>query len=306
MNPLTYYARQSPFSDPAEYGTEFAYLPIDVPKLCRVVQGLLIHHQAGKLYDIEFTDKRKQELDTRYVSLLLKRLYALDTRPFMVARVPEARVVSSCRDFALLLCSMLRQLAVPARIRFGFSGYFVSDFYYDHVVCEYWCSKERRWVLVDAQQDDRDHHLQYSSFNPQDVPRNRFLTASTAWLLCRTGKEDPTRFGFAPSQESRGQWVICNSLVHDLAALYRMELLIWDVWGLASSKKVDLSEEQLSLLDRVAVMAEAGNSAFSTLCSIYASNADLRVPAVIQSYSPATPDICASIKMPGGDTPSYE
>lgn len=40
---LAYYARQGRFTDPEEYAHLFDGLPAEIPALCRVVQGLVIH-----------------------------------------------------------------------------------------------------------------------------------------------------------------------------------------------------------------------------------------------------------------------
>ncbi|MEV5986507.1 transglutaminase-like domain-containing protein [Streptomyces sp. NPDC052051] len=62
--------------------------------------------------------------------------------------------VGVCRDFALLHCSFLRHVGVPARLRSGFADYVGSDgFHGDHVVTEYW-DAERGWLLADPQMAD--------------------------------------------------------------------------------------------------------------------------------------------------------
>ena len=43
MDPLTFYATQSPLTQPGSYAGLFGDLPRSVKGLCRVVQGLLIH-----------------------------------------------------------------------------------------------------------------------------------------------------------------------------------------------------------------------------------------------------------------------
>jgi len=290
VDPLAYYARQSIISDPEGQAPLFAELPLDVPALCRVVQGLLMHYREGDLYHIEIADARKREVDIRFVAPLLERIHALDAQPLLVARSPENRAVGCCREFALLLCAMLRHHAVPARVRYGFSRYFDPDFACDHVVCEYWHADERRWVLADAQQDDLHRDLNKLTFDPYDLPRDQFLTAGTAWTLCRMGQMDADSFGYAKVPDLRGWLVLRHYLVHELAALNGMELLIWDLWGLAEIEEGDLTEVHMALLDHVAALTEAGNDTFPILRSTYEGNAVLRVPARVTSWSPVTRD----------------
>ncbi|MDQ2827432.1 MAG: hypothetical protein M3Y74_00035 [Chloroflexota bacterium] len=45
------------------------------------------------------------------------------------------------------------------------------------------------------------------------------------------------------------------------------------------------------MLDRVAIITEAGNDAFPTLRSTYQHNADLRVPGQVTNWSPITRDM---------------
>ncbi len=290
VDPLAYYARQSAISTPGAQAPLFAKLPADIPALCRIVQGLLMHCREGDLYHIEIVDERKREVDIRFVEPLLACIRSLDPQPLTVMRSPENRAVCCCREFALLLCAMLRYQGVPARARFGFSRYFDPDFACDHVVCEYWRADERRWVLVDAQQDSLHRDLNKLTFDPYDLPRDQFLTAGAAWALCRSGQADADSFGYAKVPDLRGWLVLHHYLVHELAALNGMELLIWDLWGLAEVAESDLTEEQRALLDRVALVTEASDDTFPTLRSTYQHNADLRVPAQVTSWSPVTRD----------------
>jgi len=66
---------------------------------------------------------------------------------------PDRRTPGTCRDFALMTCSALRERDVPARVRCGFATYFPSNPFEDHWVCEHWREDEKRWVLTDAQLD---------------------------------------------------------------------------------------------------------------------------------------------------------
>ena len=53
VGPLAYYARQSVISDPKGQASLFTELPLDIPALCHVVQGLLMHYREGELYHID-------------------------------------------------------------------------------------------------------------------------------------------------------------------------------------------------------------------------------------------------------------
>ena len=63
MDPLTYYARQSSFTDPGRQADLLVDLPRDVAGLCRVVQGLVVHYRLGHLFDLEIPEERLPEIE---------------------------------------------------------------------------------------------------------------------------------------------------------------------------------------------------------------------------------------------------
>ena len=75
MDPIAYYAQQSPFTDPGEHISLFADLPRDIEGLCRTVQRLIIHYLDGeKLFDWTIPQERLQEVDLCYVERMLERI----------------------------------------------------------------------------------------------------------------------------------------------------------------------------------------------------------------------------------------
>ena len=93
--------------------------------------------------------------------------------------------------------------------------------------------------MVDAQLDARQREARIP-FDPLDVPRTQFLVAGEAWQRCRSGREEPERFGIL---DLRGLWFVRGNLVRDLSARAKPELLPWDGWGLmAKREESDASE----------------------------------------------------------------
>jgi len=281
LDPLEYYARPGLMTEAQEQASLPAGLPTDIAALCQVVQGLLLHMLWAERYGIQLPPERRQETQIRRVAQKLRRIIELDARPLTVARPLEKRVVSECRDFSTLLCAMLRYQGVPARARCGFATYFLPDHYEDHWVCEYWKADEQRWVMVDAQLDQFQRQVLGIQFDPLDVPADSFLPAGKAWLLCRAGQADAEKFGIF---DMHGLWFIRGDLVRDVAALNKMELLPWDIWGLIEREEQDISPADLALLDQAAALTVADNSAFPALRALYETDARLRVPHVIKSY----------------------
>jgi len=144
MDPLTYYAEHSPFTDPGRQSGLLNDLPRDVAGLCRVVQGLVVHYRLGHLFDLEIPEERLPEIDTRYAESMLTRIVELQDSSLAEERPPEKRLVGCCRDFTVLFVTMARHLGIPARARVGFADYFVPDYNVDHEVAEVWDAGERR------------------------------------------------------------------------------------------------------------------------------------------------------------------
>ncbi|BFU47132.1 transglutaminase-like domain-containing protein [Krasilnikovia sp. MM14-A1004] len=230
------------------YAALFEGLPTDVGELTRVAQGLLIHEFLAGEYGVTLTDEDRATVHVRPVRDLLAAVVARDDRPLTQTRPPADRVASNCRGFSVLMTAMLRAQGVAARARCGFGGYFPTDYWEDHWVCEYFDADQGRWVLVDAQLDDVQRKLFGIDFDPLDTPRDRFLVAGDAWVRCRSGADDPDRFGLSGLHEA-GYWWIAGNLMRDLAALDDLELLPWDMWGAMPKPYGDVDE---ALFDRVA------------------------------------------------------
>jgi hypothetical protein len=216
----------------------------------------------------------------RPVEQMLDRILALDAAPLTVSRPPERRLVGVCRHFMVLLLAMLRAKRIPARGRCGFGGYFNPGFFEDHVVCEYWNGSEKRWMLVDPQFDDVWRARLGIEYDVLDVPRDRFLIASDAWTECRTRAADPAKFGIV-NGNLRGLWFIAANLIHDVAALNKMELLRWDAWGGMPPPGEALSEDQLTFFDRLAALTREPDQSFDELRRLYESDDRVRVPATV-------------------------
>jgi len=198
----------------------------------------------------------------RAVEKMLDRI-AQDGRPLPQARPPGERVVGVCRHFSLLHVAMLRRHGVAARARCGFGAYFQKGKFLDHWVTEYWNEAEKRWVLVDAQLDQRQRELFGVTFDPLDVPRDQFLVAGDAWRLCRAGKADPQAFGVL---DMFGLWFIASNVIRDVAALNSHEMLPWDVWGAMTQKD---EEVDLPFIDRLAEFSHAPDRHFGELRVAY-------------------------------------
>jgi hypothetical protein len=282
-DPRSFFSRQSDITDPGRQAHLYNDLPFDVPGLARVVRGLISHVNIGRANDISISEERRHEAGTRRVELILGRIQELDCRPLTETRLPDRKFLGCCRDYAVLLASMLRHRGIPARARCGFARYLGPEMHYGHWVCEYWREREQRWVMVDAEMlDETERRLHPSHFDPLDVPHTQFLTAGKAWQMCRIWRADPRRFGL--HRGDCGLGYVASQLVRDLACLNKVEMLASDTWELAHSAFDYLWDSDLRLLDRVARVTLAGNEAFAELRGMYDLEPRLRVPAVINTY----------------------
>ncbi len=152
---LSCYTRPAAMTSAGRFAPLLAALPGDVAGLAAVAQGLLVHEHMAPAYGVTLSDEERASVHIRPVEQMLERITARDSRPLTDPRPVAERLAVNCRHFTVLMVAMLRAQGRPARARCGFGGYFTSGFFEDHWVCEYWHSDQRRWILVDAQIDDR-------------------------------------------------------------------------------------------------------------------------------------------------------
>lgn len=104
---LEFYRQQSPLTCPGKYVYLYQALPEDVSALVEAVQNVLLYAHWVKAQGLELPEERYQEIYLRTVQEMLGRVQELQARPLTELRPPERRLVSLCRDFAVLLVLML-------------------------------------------------------------------------------------------------------------------------------------------------------------------------------------------------------
>jgi hypothetical protein len=275
QNILRYYSEHGVMTDPGPHRIQFDHLPADIQALCEIIQGVQVHVFWAERYGLKLPDQRKEELGVRSIAKKLGRIQELDARPLSIARPLEKRLVGNCRDFSLILSSILQYQGIPARARCGFGVYFRPDHFEDHWICEYWNQEEERWVMVDAQLDSFQIEKLGIQFDPLDVPDDQFLVGGKAWKMCRDGDEDPEKFGIF---DMRGMGFILGDLIRDLLSLNKIEILPWDPWGMMAEIDGQPPKENLELLDQIAVWTMEGNTTFSECRRVYKEEPALHNP----------------------------
>ena len=169
---LAYYRAHSSLTDPGRYAALYENLPRDVPGLVRVVQGLIISAYDSVLRDLYHIDP--EEIDNATVGVrrmedFIERVQRRHAAPLSVERPPVLRIGMICRNFAVLLVSMLRQQGIPARARVGFGSYFQAKYAADHRIAEYWHETQNCWIRVDPMMDEIQRRSLNLTFDTLDI-----------------------------------------------------------------------------------------------------------------------------------------
>jgi excinuclease ABC subunit A len=259
---LEYYKEHSVITNPGRYSGLYEALPESIPELCQVVQGLLLHEFHTNRYGVNLPEQRKKESRLREVENILQRAMELGQKPLIQPRAPENRVISNCRDYAVLMCSFLRSKGIPARVRVGFATYFDPYLHQGHWICEYWEQEDGKWVQVDAQLDDIQKRHYEIDFDTLNVPSGKFLYAGEEFELVHKNNDD---FDF-----------VKRSVIQDLAALNKIEAELWDK---ASFMGIDESQnsETSNLFRRIVEITTSRRDCLTELQTIYENHSELQI-----------------------------
>jgi transglutaminase-like putative cysteine protease len=134
----------------------------------------------------------------RRISLLFTEAFSRDPRHLTVHRDISDYLYVTCRDFALLAVSALREQRIPTRLRVGFASYFNPRYREDHWVCEYRVGES--WAILDAQLGPRARAGFRIAFDVADVPDTCWRSAASVWRAVRSGQLNPVTL----SQTSSG------------------------------------------------------------------------------------------------------
>jgi hypothetical protein len=105
---LNYYATPGPFTNPGQFADFFDDLPAEVGELCQIVQNNLLHIFWSERYGRTLYEEEKDTVNVRPVMEKLALIQALDPRPLTSVRGLEQRQIGNCRDFTVMLTSILR------------------------------------------------------------------------------------------------------------------------------------------------------------------------------------------------------
>jgi AcrR family transcriptional regulator len=286
-----YWATQSPVTDPGPAAVAIEKLPADIAALRRVSSQLVFHYWAnGDFAENGVPTARMAEIDTRYADAMLDLVLQRGDPALDRDRPPPERMVGCCRDATVFFLALARAKGIPARARVGFAAYLVPGWLCDHVIAEIWDAAEDRWRLVDPEMA--------AAWTPEvngvpvdwlDLTEDQFMTGPRAWQAARDGTSDPERFVVTPDldiPDTRGWPYIAHHVIHDLAALNKTEMLVWDYWGLLLEAWTGpLPDQDAAVIDDISAVTADPAADRETLARLGARDG-LRIPPVITSIDP--------------------
>jgi hypothetical protein len=277
---LAYYSAPSPMTDLTECAPEaLAGLPTTPVDLMMVVRGCVVDPSTlTQIYKLPIPSGRENEAQIRPATGMIERIRQLDPSPITESRPPQDRFLGTCRNYATLTCALLRHTGTPARVRAGFAGYFVPNTWMDHWIIEYWRASDERWVRVDPELDDERLEKRAPKTTSELLAQNMYWSGGEAWQRCRSGALDPDRCNMGGDNWGIGE--VRGSVLFDLAALNKDEVLPWDVWGrMQAAYKGETDAAYDELLDSVSEIVIRGD--FESIRELYQRHDDLRVPAAL-------------------------
>jgi hypothetical protein len=221
-------SRHTPCSDPGRYHAGITGLSADPGTIADRLELFVIHHDIARAIGFGVPAAAEGDRGLRLASTLLAAALARDPRPLTEHRAIGNYLYVTCRDFAMLAVSALRQQGIAARLRVGFASYFKAGHWLDHLVCEYRAGAS--WSVLDAQLGPLAREGFRIGFDIADVPEAGWRSAASVWRAVRAGEIDPAMCGL-PSAGIAGAWWIAGSVIRDANALAGIEALPWDFWG---------------------------------------------------------------------------
>jgi len=303
---IKHYQQQTPVTDPGKHRAQYDRLRgLSIKEIVNVVGGISAHYEKDLIgSDIQLELARKQEIDTRYTESILDRIFELDQRPLDQARPLIDRFMGTCRDGAVLVCSILRHLGIAARIRYGFVHMFLDPKkpLAEHIIIEYWHPQKQSWRLCEPRLNDEmmDRHG-IKGLDAANFPRDQFIFAPQAWRQVRMKRRDAIKFSDLTFKESYGLWKVRNIMMYDQASLLGFEPLMWDVWGYMVRAKQGMEPKwyfQLKVLDKLASLDLLEPTEWATYLRLCQRKRAIRVSRSVKSCSPVNGDYRIRIRHP--------
>jgi sulfatase modifying factor 1 len=266
---LDFYRQYSSFTDPGEYKYLYKNLPDSLPELCRLIKSQFIHpySELPKYRDQIPKERWNESLKYPTVKSILKGLLSYDSRGIVKDRKVEDRLVLGCREYAILLASILKYRGIPARVRNGHATYLIPGFHTSHTICEVWNENDKRWMLVDP------------GTGMIDFCREKFDFSNDLWLKMQKGEIDPNLYGLPGNYT--GLVSIVGKICPDLASILGTEYTIYQyapILDYAFKNNNQLPAEQIEILNRISeLMKSLDAENLSKLQEIYNNTPQIQI-----------------------------
>jgi len=285
------WAAQSAVTDPGAAAGAIDALPAELAVLREASSQLVFHYRAGGDFaENGVPAERMAEINTRYAGAMLALILERGASALGRERRAADRVVGCCRDATVLFVALARHKGIPARVRVGFAAYFHPGWLVDHVIAEVWDEAEGRWRLVDPEMNSAwTPEIDGRPVDWMDLADDQFVTGPRAWQAARAGKSDPAHHVVTPDLDVpvlRGWPYIAHNAIHDLAALNKTEMLLWEAWGMQLDHGPGLvPEPDAAVLDEVCARTAELQVSPADVAAL-ADRDGLRVPATVTRFDP--------------------
>jgi hypothetical protein len=245
-------AQHTRWSAPGAQRQRLRDLPGSPTALADVLANFLTVYGSAKARGLDLSPEAEEDRNLRSVARLLETACARDRRSLTERREAADYLYGTCRDFALLAASALRESGIAARLRVGFASYLRPGRWEDHWVCEHRASGQ--WAIFDAGLNSGARRAIGITFDRTNIPTSHWQSAAAIWGRINAGEIDPALCGISFAKLS-GKWFVARSMLQDAAALAGIETLPWDNWGpaLRFGATRQLTEEQMRDFDALAV-----------------------------------------------------
>ena len=286
-----WWAGQSAVTDPGTAAGAIDALPAELAALRAASSQLVFHYRAGGDFaENGVPAERMAEINTRYADAMLALILRRGAPALGRARRAADRVVGCCRDATVLFLALARHKGIPARARVGFAAYFIPGWLVDHVVAEVWDDRDGRWRLVEPEMASGwTGEVNGRPVDLLDLADDQFVTGPRAWQAARAGQADPERHVVHPDLDMpvlRGWPYLAHNAIHDLAALNKAEMLLWDAWGMQLGHGPGpVPEADRAVLDEVCALTADPAVPRDALAELGGRDG-LRVPPAVTSFDP--------------------
>ena len=282
-NILNFYKQTSMYTDLGLYKDFAINLTDNIEELAKLQRMQIIHPviilnkiQEGwwdDLTEVPETSVIFEDDILTTAQAMLSELLRRDKK-YSIGRCVKDKIHITCRGEALLLVSILKAKGIPARVRSGFCEYLRHDgIYYDHWLAEYYSNEQKRWILVDADNQWGDSKI---DFDLNDIPSNKFLSGAEAYLSLRNNKIENQKILYASDPVTLGLAAAIRGLFYDFNCLMNNEIIFLHMPKYILDKNFQLDESELKELDDLAILLKNPDENFEKINYIWNNNLKFR------------------------------